>query len=62
MDMESRLEMFADDNAFEFTVVDVDADELLLQRFNIDVPVLLQGDAVVCKHFFDEPAIMQALQ
>jgi len=62
MDMEARLEIFADENTFEFKVVDVDKDETLLQRFNIDVPVLLKGDDIVCKHFFDEPTIMQALR
>lgn len=62
MDMEARLEMFADDNAFEFVVVDVDKDETLLERFSVDVPVLLNGETVVCKHFYDEDAIKQALQ
>ncbi len=62
MDMEARLEMYAEQYDIPYTVKDVDEIPELLERFDHDVPVLLQHDEVVCKHFFDEAKIAKVLQ
>ena len=36
--------------AFELTVVDVDSDPALAERYGLDVPVLLLNGVEVCRH------------
>jgi len=62
MDMEARLEIFADDHPIDYTILDVDKHPTLLSLYTNDVPVLLKGEALVCKHFFDETALTKVLQ
>lgn len=61
MDMEARLEIYAEQYDIQYAIKDVDEIPELLARFDHDVPVLLQHDQVVCKHFFDEAKVAKAL-
>jgi len=61
MDMEARLEIYAEQYEIPYVIKDVDESPELLARFNHDVPVLLKQDEVVCMHFFDEKKISRAL-
>jgi hypothetical protein len=42
--------------------IDVDSDPALARRHGLDVPVLLWGDAVVCKHRFDPDELIRLLR
>ena len=42
--------------------VDVDADPALEARYGWDVPVLLAGEEVLCRHRIDPPAVTAWLQ
>ena len=44
------------------TVVDVDDDAELAQRFFLDIPVLLLDGEVVCMHRLDPAALLKLLQ
>ena len=55
------LQMLSSISAFTVQQIDIDQDEKLRARFNEDVPVLALGDEIICKHFFDEPRIREAL-
>jgi hypothetical protein len=43
-------------------VLDVDADEELLRRFGVHVPVLLLDGEVVCRHRLDVPELKRLLR
>lgn len=53
----------ADGQRFEIEVVDVDADEALVARFDELVPVLYgdPGQAELCHYFLDEQAVRRYL-
>ena len=61
MDMEARLEIYAEQYEIAYVIKDVDESPELLARCNHDVPVWLQNDDVVLMHFFDEKKISQAI-
>ncbi len=42
--------------------VDVDADAVLQRRFGLNVPVLLLGAEVVCRHRLDVPELRRLLR
>jgi hypothetical protein len=43
-------------------VLDVDADQQLRRRHGLDVPVLLLGGTVVCRHRLDENELKRLLR
>jgi hypothetical protein len=46
---------------FELEVVDVDSDPRLLERFHDKVPVLLAGDAEICRYWLNADALERYL-
>ena len=38
---------------FDIKIVDIDDDPVLLQKYNIDVPVVMYQNEVIFYHFFD---------
>ena len=46
---------------FGLQVVDIDASETLVERFDHKVPVLCEGDEEICHHFLDEEMLLQHL-
>ena len=47
--------------AFELDLVDIDKDPVLRQRYNEQVPVLVQGPTVLSRFFLDEASLRTAL-
>ena len=46
---------------FDIELIDIDKDEILRERYNVDVPVVACGGEVVCYHFFEEEMVRQAI-
>ena len=46
---------------FDFVLVDIDKNDELRDRYNVDVPVVARDGEVVCYHFFEEKMVRQAL-
>lgn len=42
--------------------VDVDSDPVLRRRYGLDIPVLLWGGAVVCRHRLDRDELLRLLR
>lgn len=51
----------APDWGLEFELVDVDRDPLLVKRHGEFVPVLAEGESVICHYFFDPEALERHL-
>jgi len=56
-DMQMALRPWQQQLDFELRTVDIDADPLLVERFNTLVPVLMAGDDEICHYFLDEKAL-----
>ena len=56
-DMLSRLELLQAELGFELTIVDVDADAKLEEKYNESVPVLLHKHQEICHWHLDEAAL-----
>lgn len=52
-EMQASLESAILSQSFHITVVDIDQDAILQQKFNADVPVLAHENEIICAHFFD---------
>ena len=52
--MLDALQPWREAHGFDIEVVDVDADEALVARYNELVPVLLDGDVEICHWHLDE--------
>lgn len=61
-EMTALLVEFQTELGFEFSLVDIDADDALRTRFNADVPVVALGERILFQHFFDEAILRQALK
>ena len=46
---------------FSVEQVDIDKDDALKKRYDVDVPVVTYRDEVIFYHFFDETSLRQAL-
>ena len=42
--------------------IDIDRDIELIRRYDVLVPVLCFGEREICHHFFDEKALLAALE
>lgn len=60
-DLLMQLQQLQLEYTFGFSVVDVDSDPLLAERYGLLVPVVMQGDVQVCHYFLDQVAVLQAL-
>lgn len=61
-EMTALLAEFQDELEFDLRLVDIDADPLLKEKFNADVPVVAWEERILFRHFFDEAILRQALQ
>ncbi len=61
-EMAAALEVFVVEYNIALLRVDVDQDSGLQSRFNADVPLLMEGDVVICRHFFDLAALQAHLE
>jgi thioredoxin-like negative regulator of GroEL len=55
-EMERAVQACCRDRPFELTVVDIDSDPELVARFGDSIPVLMAGDSVICRSFWDRAA------
>jgi len=46
----------------EVELIDIDKDDELRKRYDVDVPVVAYRDEVIFYHFFDEEQLRNALQ
>lgn len=60
-DMLAVLAVFREPMGFDVSVVDIDRDPALVEKYNALVPVLALGEREICHHFFDKLALEQAL-
>ncbi len=60
-DMIHVLSEFRNDYNFSIQTIDIDADALLREKYNVKVPVLCHGDKEICHHFFDLEAFRRAI-
>lgn len=66
-DMINALQNLKSNYQFSFDVIDIDADERLLQKYDELVPVLLWSktadtDIQICNYFLDEDKVRKCLQ
>ncbi|MCK5916912.1 MAG: glutaredoxin family protein [Cocleimonas sp.] len=47
---------------FNIEIIDIDDDPELVQKYNVDVPVVLYQDEVIFYHFFDTEEFKKTLQ
>lgn len=60
--MTASLRLLQSELAFEFELIDIDKNEQLRKRYDVDVPVVVLGGEVVCYHFFEEEMVRQAIE
>ena len=60
-DLETTLYELVDPVRFVLRRVDIDADPVLRERFDQDVPVLMHREHELCRHFLDLEAVQQVL-
>ncbi len=60
-DMLSGLQVLQAGQPFELTVIDVDSDPALEQRFGERVPVLMHGERELCHYHLDAPVVTDYL-
>ncbi len=60
-DMLTHLGKIQDELAFDLEVVDIDKDPDLKQRYNEQIPLLVQGSTVLSRYFLDEALLRTAL-
>lgn len=61
-DMLSGLQSLQSGLSFELTVIDVDSDSALEQRFGDWVPVLMHGERELCHYHLDSAAVTDYLR
>jgi len=60
-DMADGLAELFEPGAFTLEHVDIDADPALRARYDVDVPVLVDGADELCRHFLDPVAVTEHL-
>lgn len=60
--MQRQLAALEEELGFAVSLIDIDTDPVLRERFNLKVPVLAFGDEIVCCYALDEPALRSALE
>ncbi|MEZ5479478.1 MAG: glutaredoxin family protein [Thiolinea sp.] len=60
-EMAACLHLLQRELDFELDWIDIDRDEALRKRYDVDVPVVVKGDEVVCFHFFEEDMVRTAI-
>ena len=61
-EMQRDLLVWGERLGFRFGVVDIDADESLIERYQYKVPVLVDGCEEICHFFLDEDMLQQHFQ
>jgi glutaredoxin len=60
-DMLGVLAAFRGPMNFDVSIIDIDRDSALVEKYNALVPVLMLDGEEVCHHFFDKQALEEAL-
>lgn len=60
-DLLHDLKGFDEFQSLEITLVDIDSDPLLKEKYAVDIPVLTYGSEVICKHFLNPVALREAV-
>jgi hypothetical protein len=60
-EMEVAMAPLCEEFGAQLMVVDVDADPLLVERYDELVPVLLHGETEICHYFLDAPKLHEYL-
>lgn len=60
--MTASLHLLQSELDFEFELVDIDHDAQLRERYDVDVPVVVMNNEVICFHFFEEDMVRQAIE
>ena len=61
-EMEVAVAPLCEEFGVQLTVLDVDADPLLVERYDELVPVLLDGETEICHYFLDVPKLREHFQ
>lgn len=61
-EMEVALAPLVSDFNLQLTVLDADADQQLVERYDELVPVLLHGEVEICHYVLDEPRLLAYLR
>jgi thioredoxin reductase (NADPH) len=61
-DLIAQLKLFQARYDFEIDVVDIDRNPKLEEKWGDKVPVLLHGEAEICRYFLDAAALQARLQ
>ncbi len=59
-DMEQQIHDLLEPGSYRLTLVDIDSDKALHNRYNESVPVLKVADKEICHHFLDLKALREA--
>jgi len=57
----ASLYALQDELNYQVELIDIDLDEQLKQRYNVDIPVVAYRDEVIFYHFFNENSLRQAI-
>jgi len=60
-DMLQVLAVFREPLGFDVSIIDIDRDPALAEKYHAQVPVLCLGEREICHHFLDKQALEQAL-
>lgn len=60
--MAASLYALQEELNFTVELVDIDKDEVLRERYNVDVPVVTYQNEVIFYHFFEEASLRDALR
>lgn len=60
-DLLHDLRSFKEFQSLPLQVVDIDKDAELMKQYNEDVPVLVYGEQLVCKHFLDPQTLREVV-
>ncbi|NNF16028.1 MAG: glutaredoxin family protein [Gammaproteobacteria bacterium] len=60
-EMIAELDFAQDVRLREFSVVDIDSDSQLIEKYGLDIPVLTIDGQVICRHHLDAAKILAVL-
>lgn len=58
--MAASLYALQDELHYSVELIDINLNEALKTRYDVDIPVVKYGDEVIFYHFFDETSLRQA--
>ncbi|MGB0846517.1 MAG: glutaredoxin family protein [Thiolinea sp.] len=60
--MTASLRLLQRELTFEIELIDIDRDDVLRKRYDVDVPVVACNGEVICYHFFEEDMVRKSIE